>query len=153
MYKYRLTLLSRSQSPSRTQTISRPKPLSSSTTPAPAPARLAPFSPFKPRFKPFPKSATRQGRPWPPRNIPTIKIDLASDQSSASSYSNGSSGTGSAGFAVFEFAAKYPSLRTQPLEPIGENLKAALEREREKDEDEDEEREEVADLGLIKARN
>lgn len=54
---------------------------------------------------------------------------------------------------MFEFAAKYPSLRTQPLEPIGENLKAALEREREKDEDEDEEREEVADLGLIKARN
>ena len=54
---------------------------------------------------------------------------------------------------MFEFAAKYPSLRTQPLEPIGENLKAALEREREKDEDEDEEREEVADLGLIKTRN
>ncbi len=56
---------------------------------------------------------------------------------------------------MFEFATKYPSLRTQPLEPIGENLKAALEREREKDEDEDEEREreEAADLGLVKPRN
>lgn len=125
MYKYRLTLSGSHsrQSPSATQATSSP-----TTT---SPARP------KPRFKPFPKAA-RQGRPWPPRNIPTIKIDLASDQSSASSYSNGSSGTGSAGFAVFEFAAKYPSLRTQPLEPIGENLKAALEREREKDEDEDE---------------
>ena len=133
MYKYRLTLLSGSQiqqSPSAaTQAISGPTS---------SPARL---SSFKPRFKPFSKSA-RQGRPWPPRNIPTIKIDLASDQSSASSYSNGSSGTGSAGFAVFEFAAKYPSLRTQPLEPIGESLKAALEREKEKDEDEDDEDEE-----------
>jgi len=56
---------------------------------------------------------------------------------------------------VFEFAAKYPSLRTQPLEPIGENLKAALERETEKDEGEQRERErdEAADLGLIKVRN
>ena len=43
---------------------------------------------------------------------------------------------------MFEFAAKYPSLRTQPLEPIGENLKAALEREREKDDDDDLEEEE-----------
>ena len=49
---------------------------------------------------------------------------------------------------MFEFAAKYPSLRTQPLEPIGENLKAALERETEKDEGEqrEREREEAADL-------
>lgn len=64
---------------------------------------------------------------------------------------------------MFEFATKYPSLRTQPLEPIGENLKAALEREAEKDEEEERERErereregereEAADLGLIKERN
>jgi hypothetical protein len=154
MYKYRLALLSRSRlppSPLPIQTKYNPKqPLSPST-----PARLSSFSPFKPRFKSFPKSA-RQGRPWPPRNIPTIKIDLASDQSDASSYSNGSSGTGSAGFAVFEFATKYPSLRTQPLEPIGENLKAALEQETKKDEQREREREReeaAADLGLIKERN
>jgi hypothetical protein len=53
---------------------------------------------------------------------------------------------------VFEFAAKYPSLRTMPLEPIGENLKAALEREKKKDEVKEREREEV-DLGLVKVRN
>jgi len=76
----------------------------------------------------------RHGRPWPPTNIPTLKIDLAPNRSSASSYSNGSSITGSAGFAVFEFATKYSSLRTIPLDSIGENLKAALERERKKDE-------------------
>jgi hypothetical protein len=155
MYKYRLALLSRSQtrqSSSPTQTKFNPNSLSPSTA-----ARLSPFSPFKPKFKAFPRSA-RQGRPWPPTNIPTIKIDLASDQSSASSYSNGSSGAGSAGFAVFEFAAKYPSLRTVPLEPIGENLKAALERERRKDEQREGERErerEEVDLGLelIKGRD
>lgn len=54
---------------------------------------------------------------------------------------------------MFEFAAKYPSLRTQPLEPIGENLKAALEREKEKDGDGDGDGEEAADLWLIKTRN
>jgi len=156
MYKYRLTLLSSSQSQqssSPTQIKSSPKSHSPST-----PVRLSPFSPFspfKPRSKALPKSA-RQGRPWPPTNIPTIKIDLASDQSSASSYSNGSSGagSGSAGFAVFEFATKYPSLRTVPLDPIGENLKEALELERKKDEEKERERErERADLGLIKERN
>ena len=56
---------------------------------------------------------------------------------------------------MFEFAAKYPSLRTVPLEPIGENLKAALERERRKGEEEerDGEEEEEVDLGLVKGRN
>jgi len=143
MYKHRLTLARSQHPPSPTHKKSSPKSISPST-----PTRL---SPFKPKFKAFAKSP-RQGRPWPPTNIPTIKIDLASDQSSASSYSNGSSGTGSAGFAVFEFAAKYPSLRTMPLEPIGENLKAALEREKKKDEVKEREREEV-DLGLVKVRN
>ena len=139
MHKYRLALLSRSQQPfSPTQTKSGQKSLSPS-----APVHRPSLSPFKPKYKTFPKSP-RQGRPWPPTNIPTIKIDLASDQSSASSYSNGSSGPGSAGFAVFEFATKYPSLRTMPLDPIGENLKAALEREREREE---------ADLGLVNERN
>jgi len=143
MYKYRLALLSRSQHPSLpTHTKASGKSIS-------PPVRLSPLLPFKYKSKAFPKSP-RQGRPWPPTNIPTIKIDLASDQSSASSYSNGSSGPGSAGFAVFEFAAKYPSLRTMPLDPRGENLKAALERERKKDEER--EREE-SDLGLVKGRD
>lgn len=53
---------------------------------------------------------------------------------------------------MFEFAAKYPSLRTVPLDPIGENLKAALEQERKKDEERDREGEE-ADLGLVKGQN
>jgi len=42
---------------------------------------------------------------------------------------------------VFKFATKYPSLRVVPLDPLGENLKAALEREREKDEGKERERE------------
>ena len=64
------------------------------------PVRRSPFSPFE-----------------PPRRPPLIKIDLASDQSKASSYTNGSSSNGSAGFAVFEFATKYPSLWTVPARP------------------------------------
>ena len=147
LYKYRRTLLSRSQHSSPT-TKSSPKSLSPST-----PARLSPLSRFRAKSKAFPRSP-RQGRPWPPPDIPTIKVDLASDQSSASSYSNSSSGPGSAGFAVFEFAAKYPSLRTVPLDPIGENLKAALEQERKKDEEKGRDRErEEADLALVKVRN
>jgi len=55
---------------------------------------------------------------------------------------------------VFEFATKYSSLRTRPLDPIGENLKAALEREKKKDEGKERERErEEADLGPAKGRN
>jgi len=51
---------------------------------------------------------------------------------------------------VFKFATKYPSLRMVPLDPLGENLKAALEREREKDEGKERERErEEADLRLV----
>lgn len=69
-----------------------------------------------PKKNPFTLKNPREKRPWPPTNIPTIKIDLASDQSSASSYSNGSSG-GSA-FAVFEFSGKYPSLSAQSP-PLG----------------------------------
>jgi len=45
-----------------------------------------------------------------------------------------------AGFSVFKFATKYPSLRTMPLDSIGENLKAALEWERKKDEGKERER-------------
>ena len=41
-----------------------------------------------------------------------------------------------------------------PLDPIGENLKAALERERKKDEGKGREREgEEVDLGLVKGRD
>ena len=54
---------------------------------------------------------------------------------------------------MFEFAAKYPSLRTVPLQPIGENLKAALERERRKGEEKERDGEEEVDLGLVKGRN
>jgi len=51
---------------------------------------------------------------------------------------------------VFQFATKYPSPRMVPLDPLGENLKAALEREREKDEGKERERErEEADLRLV----
>jgi len=125
MYNNRRTLLSRSQySSSPTQAKSSTNSLFPST-----PVRRSPFSPFKPKSKAFAKSL-RHARPWSPTDIPTVKIDLASDQSSAPSYSNGSSSTSSAGFTVFGFATKYPSLRTVPLDPIGENLKAAPERER-----------------------
>ena len=55
---------------------------------------------------------------------------------------------------MFEFATKYPSLRTVSLDLIGESLKAALERERKKDEGNERERErEEVDLGLVKGRN
>jgi len=55
---------------------------------------------------------------------------------------------------VFEFATKCSLLRTIPLDSIGENLKAALEREKKKDEGRERERErEDADLGLVKGRN
>jgi len=140
MYNYRRTLLSCSQhSPSPTQTKSSTNSLFPST-----PVHRSPFSPFKPKSKAFAKPL-RHARPWPPTNIPTIKINLALDQSSASSYSNGSSSTSSAGFG---FATKYPSLWTVLLDPIGENLKAALEWERKKGKEMEREREE-ADLGLI----
>jgi len=142
MYNYRCTLLSRSQhSSSPTQTKSSTNSLFPST-----PVRRLPFLPFKPKSNAFAKSL-QHARPWPPTNIPTIKIDLASDQSSASSYSNGLSSTSSAGFG---FATKYPLLRTVLLDPIGENLKAALERERKKGKGKETERErEEADLGLV----
>ena len=66
MYNYLRTLLSRCQhSSSPTQTRSSPDSLFLST-----PVRHSPFSPFKPKFKAFPKSF-RHGRPWPPTNIPT----------------------------------------------------------------------------------
>ena len=49
-----------------------------------------------------------------------------------------------------KFATKYPSLWMVPLDPLGENSKAALEREREKDEGKAREREwEEADLRLV----
>jgi len=142
MYNYHCTLLSRSQHSSLpTQVKSSPFPSTH--------VRRSPFSPFKPKSKAFTKSL-RHDRPWRPTNIPTIRIDVASDQPSASSYSNGSSSTGSAGVIVFKFATKYPSLRTMPLDSIGQNSKAALERESKKDEGKERERErEEADLRLV----
>jgi len=122
MYNYRHTLLSHSQhSSSPTQTKSSTNSLFPSM-----PIHHSPFLPFKPKSKAFAKSL-QHACPWPPTNIPTIKIDLTLDQSSALSYSNGLSSTSSVGFG---FATKYPSLQTVLLNLIRENLKAALEQER-----------------------